>query len=141
MRGWGHTECKSLSLLPTRPPLRVVSAILFLSSWLLTLVWVQAKESAFGRLHLPQVIRSLTPIFHTVTSQDLSGDHYPLRELDLSRVCKDTLALGCLDAAVCVTGGGKAKVPPHLPAPPKGGIALEYMSIVYCGAWELLGVG
>lgn len=26
------------------------------SSWLLALVWVQSKESAFGRLHLPQII-------------------------------------------------------------------------------------
>lgn len=92
------------------------------SSWLLALVWVQSKESAFGSLHLP---RSLTPIFHPVTSQDLSWDHHPLRELDLSRVYEDTLTLDCLDTAVCVTGDGKAKAPPHLSAPPTGGIAFE----------------
>ena len=69
--------------------------------------------------------RSLTPIFHTVTSQDLSWDHHPLRELDLSRVYEDTLALGRLDTAVCVTGGGKAKAPPHLSASPTGEIAFE----------------
>lgn len=100
----------------------MVSAILFLSSWLLTLVWVQAKESAFGRLHLPQVIDTHLSYCDII---GLSGDHHPLRELDLSRVCKDTLALGCLNTAVCVTGGGKAKVPPHLSAPPKGRIAFE----------------
>lgn len=83
----------------------------------------------------------MTLIFHTVTSQDLSGEHHLLQELDLSRVCKDTLDLGLLDTAVCVTRGGKEKAPPHLSAPPKGGIAFESMSIVYGSAWELLGVG